>query len=88
MARSPIERMIDASCECLKCGAKGSPGACGCWIRLKCPHCGKTKMTDRQDADPAHATELQIECPECDRGDFGVPAYFDASGRHILEAGA
>lgn len=83
MARSPIEAMIDAACACTKCGQKGSPGSCGCWVMLECPKCGKRKFAERDEFDPPGTATTRIQCPECNPGDFDEPSYFDADGREL-----
>lgn len=83
MVRSPLERMIDAACKCVKCGRAGEPGSCGCWIKLQCPKCGTSRLTDRDATDPPAAVRLQVQCPYCNPGDFDEPIYFDALGRQM-----
>lgn len=84
MSRSPLERMIDDACSCVKCGQKGAAGNCGCWILIECPKCGKSKWIDRDEHDPPKAVKVHVQCPDCNAGDFDEPKHFDASGRHIL----
>lgn len=76
--------MIDAACSCVKCGQKGQPGTCGCWIKMECPKCGKSKLTDRDEFDPPQAVKVHIQCPDCNAGDFDSPHHFDVAGREIL----
>lgn len=82
--RSPIQAMIDAACACVKCGAKGSPGSCGCWVRLTCPKCRKVRLVDRDETDPPDAATVVVMCPPCNPGDFDTPTYFDRLGREVF----
>lgn len=58
---SPIERLIDATVRCVKCG---KPPGCDCWVLLRCPSCGRQKYTERADSEPPGET-VELECPEC-----------------------
>jgi len=83
---SPIESMIDAACVCLKCEKPGPPGSCGCWIKMRCPGCGKVKLIERDNdvaGDPPDATEVRIHCPDCNSGDFDAPIYVGADGKEL-----
>jgi len=83
MSRSPLEAMIDAACSCVKCGRRGSPGTCGCWVKLECPKCGASKLTERNDFDPPRTVKVRLQCPDCNAGDFDTPAFLDAEGREL-----
>lgn len=81
--RSPLDAMIDAVCACVKCGQKGRAGSCGCWVTLECPKCGKRRFAERDEFDPPNTARVQIQCPDCNAGDFDQPHYFDADGREL-----
>lgn len=83
MGRSPIEAMIDAACECVKCGKAGAIGTCGCWIILECPKCHRRQIVDRDESDPPRAARICIQCPSCDHGDRDTPSYFAADGSEV-----
>lgn len=80
---SPLEAMIDAACACVKCGQKGKAGSCGCWVMLECPKCRKRRFVERNEFDPPNTARVQIQCPDCNAGDFDQPHYFDAAGREL-----
>ena len=61
--RTNLEQMIDASVHCSKCGAKGV-GTCDCWVTLRCPTCGASKLTERQ---PGDGPIVEAMCPRCMR---------------------
>lgn len=77
-----INSMINSVARCVKCGASMREG-CACWVKLKCPECGKTRMVDRDKTDPPETAEVQCTCDECDRGDFSECIYFDADGKQL-----
>ena len=52
-------------------------------LLLRCPKCGRSQATDRQENDYPEAVRLEIVCPKCDDGDFHEPFYYDAQGKHI-----
>lgn len=52
-------------------------------IRLVCPKCGKGKTVDRDEFDPPAAVRVEIQCGECNPGDFDAPHFFDAAGREV-----
>lgn len=79
-----IAEMIDATARCTKCDATIRAG-CDCWVRLKCPKCGRKRMTERDDSDPPATVEVRTLCPECCGGDFSEVLYFDRHGEQILE---
>ena len=78
-----IANLITAKAKCTKCGA--SYGGCDCWVKLKCPTCGKTRMVERDNTDPPNTAEVHCTCDECDKGDFAEVLYFDRNGEQILE---
>lgn len=80
---SPLDRLIDAAVRCLKCGKAGMPGTCGCWVRLECPCCDKSRpFAARDQTDPPNAVRVVFPCDECPQEAVDV-AYFDAEGRQI-----
>lgn len=83
-ARSPIERMIDASVRCLICGTQGI-GNCDCWVELRCPKCKRTKTIQRDKTDPRKTAVVEVLCPDCDdNGEFPEVLYFDRSGKQLM----
>lgn len=79
--RSPIESMVDAVMVCVRCGAR--MGACSCWITLRCPQCGREKITARDDSDPVGTAVVVAHCDRCPGEDNGLVDYFDAGGNQI-----
>lgn len=78
----PVDRLVDASVRCGKCGNPGV-GICDCWVKLKCPKCKRTLTVERQDLDPPKTALVEIQCPECNGGDFDTPIFFDAQGNEL-----
>ena len=83
MSRSLITSMIDAACACVKCGQKGGPGSCDCWVMLECIKCSKRRWVERDEFDPPGTAKVRVQCPDCNPGDFDSPSYFDAAGREL-----
>jgi hypothetical protein len=52
-------------------------------IMIRCPKCAKHKEIRRLKSDPANAVRVDIQCPECNGGDFDSESYFDAKGREV-----
>ena len=52
-------------------------------ILLMCPKCCKGMLINRDDLHPKKA-EIEVQdCPECWRGDFDIPRYFDENFNEI-----
>jgi hypothetical protein len=82
---SPIESMF-AALPCTICRTPMNVG-CGCWIKLECTGCGKTKSAAKDDTDPQGTAKIRMLCPECAAGDFSMIDYFDKDGRQLLPGG-
>lgn len=53
-------------------------------ITIVCDSCGRRVDTPRCDTDPPEAVEMRgIVCPDCDNGEFDLPAYFDRNGIEV-----
>jgi len=78
---TPIEKMIDASAKCAKCGAP--MGKCSCWITLRCPKCKRARTVEREDYDPKNCAVIECSCDRCNHFDSSTVDYFDAEGRQI-----
>lgn len=83
---SVIRSMVEAAAECVKCGAPFKDG-CDCWVRLLCPRCGRTRLTERDASDLPGTAQVQFVCNQCDSGDFSVVEYFDKGGNRIEAQG-
>lgn len=70
---SPIEKMIDAACGV----------APGDFVTLRCSKCEKEMRARKDDTDPLGTVVVEIQCPDCNSGDFDSPVYFDADGLEI-----
>jgi hypothetical protein len=77
-----INSMIDSVCRCVKCGATLRDG-CDCWVKMKCPVCGKTKTVSREKSDLPGTAVVCCPCPECDIDTFSI-SYFDKQGKQIF----
>ena len=53
-------------------------------LAIKCPRCGRTTQSARDELDPPEAAIAMILCPDCVGGDFGETTYLDASGRELM----
>lgn len=50
-------------------------------IKIICATCDRSVDTPRCDTDPSDAVVLRgIVCPDCDKGGFDMPEYYDAGG--------
>ena len=78
---TPLAGMIHAAVRCTKCGARF--GGCDCWIKLRCPCCGKTKSAERDNTDPPGTAVVETTCDECDNGDFAEVVYYEAHGAQL-----
>jgi hypothetical protein len=58
-------RYVEQMAYCCKCGTKGV-GNCSCWVKLRCPKCGRRATVERT-ADDGNAEEVEAECPLCVR---------------------
>lgn len=54
-------------------------------ITLECGKCCQKVSVCRTEDDPPHAVRVEIQCAECNGGDFDEPKYFDEANRHIVE---
>jgi hypothetical protein len=52
-------------------------------ILLRCPKCHKAETVPRDEFDPPRAARVEIQCPECNAGDFDSPHYFAADGSEL-----
>ncbi len=52
-------------------------------INLRCPKCQKSKVVKRESSDPVSAVRVDIQCPECNGGDFDTPHFYGKNGQHI-----
>ena len=80
--RNPIRDTGDAlGWRCTICNEPASVG-CDCFVKLRCRACGRSRMTKRDETDPAGTFIVDCLCPECDDGG-GKPEtlYFDKLGR-------
>lgn len=77
-----INSMIDAACRCVKCNATMRDG-CDCWVKLKCPVCGKIKNVYREKSDLPGTAEVCCPCNECDVDAFSM-SYFDKHGKQLF----
>jgi Zn finger protein HypA/HybF involved in hydrogenase expression len=53
------------------------------YVLLKCPKCKREKLVDKQPTDPAKTHEVQLLCPDCNRGDFAMQRFFDRDGNEL-----
>jgi hypothetical protein len=93
---SPLESMIDAACGFDRESYRREQAAIrgrdadNDWLILFCPgprrdghKCSEIMAVERADHDEPSATVLEIQCPECNGGDFDSPAYYDGNGREL-----
>lgn len=52
-------------------------------VTLHCPKCGRRTKAKAERSDPPGTATVDIQCPECNHGDFDSPAYFDVAGKEI-----
>ena len=52
-------------------------------ILFRCPKCHREKWIQRAKADYPEAARLEIQCANCNHGDFDEPMYYDVNGKHI-----
>lgn len=65
---SSLDRAIDASVKCLKCGAPGFPPTCDCWERCTCgwwaekgKPCNNPKTTRRSSMAASGGVDSQTD---------------------------
>lgn len=79
--RTPIERMIDASCRFVPTKRSSSK------IILMCPKCGREKVSFRDKTDPKGTRQVIVKCPKCLAGhlkDAPVPiVYLGKDGKEL-----
>lgn len=83
--RSPIARAIDKAC-----GIPDGPPKTDNrkpWVTLRCKTCKREQKVRKEETDPEGTKLVLLNCPECHRGDFDEPAFFDAAGREIVWKG-
>lgn len=52
-------------------------------IEVRCPRCKRKATSPRAEWDYPEAVLLEVDCPDCNRGDFDMPVYFDAAGDEV-----
>lgn len=52
-------------------------------IKLECPKCRRTQLTEREPTDYPEAVLIRVTCPDCNAGDFAETMQFDSAGKHI-----
>lgn len=52
-------------------------------VELRCPKCRKRQIVERDALDPADTARVDVQCPECNGGDFDTPRYFRADGSEL-----
>lgn len=88
---SAIDRLLDqVDWKCVVCGVSTKVG-CDCWakrdaerVTLRCPKCKTEKRVDRDESDPAGTAVVEVQCPECNGGDFDCPTYFGSDGLELF----
>ena len=80
-AMTPMERAVDIAIF----GKVLGDGTVPRTVTLRCPKCLKTKQAKMQDSDPEGTARVDIQCPECNGGDFDTPRYFDETGKELEE---
>jgi hypothetical protein len=79
---SALDRMIIAVVKCVICGAPF--GGCECWVKLRCPQCGREMSTVRDKTDPPSAVLVETSCPDCAIDDDFTIDYFDVNGCQVF----
>lgn len=86
MMTAPINQMIDAlDFKCLRCGASRKVG-CDCWvpIMLRCPQCGRTQKTTKEDGDPPGTAVVETSCSKCFDDKTATITWWDAHGNELF----
>jgi hypothetical protein len=82
MGKSLDRLLAGVDWRCTKCGAK--QGACNCRVKitLRCPTCGRTKQSTKDDTDPEGTAVVEIACDKHPAEGCGEEVhYYDAKGR-------